>query len=121
MSQRFSGVTIVHWTTPLPVPFVPADVLIEAFACELPEVVKQQLTDLHQNTPENVPVWLNLEYLSAEDWVDGCHGLPSMQASGIKKFFYFPGFTAKTGGLICERNLFTERDIWQADPAKEIG
>lgn len=109
-SQVFNGVTINHWTTPLPVAFVPGAVLIEAFACELPDEVKQQLITLHSTTPQAVPVWLNLEYLSAEDWVDGCHGLPSMQASGIKKYFFFPGFTPKTGGLICERELFAERD-----------
>ncbi|MGS0729235.1 elongation factor P maturation arginine rhamnosyltransferase EarP, partial [Shewanella sp. 0m-11] len=61
------------------------------------------------------PLWLNLEYLSAESWVEGCHGLPSMQASGLKKYFYFPGFTAKTGGLICENKLFEQRDAWQQD------
>ncbi len=119
-SQHFSGVNILHWTNPLPEPFEPGDVLIEAFACELPETIKQQLARLHQNQPERVPVWLNLEYLSAEDWVEGCHGLPSMQASGIKKFFYFPGFTPKTGGLICENELFTQRDAWQGDAANKL-
>ncbi|MGL4838009.1 MAG: elongation factor P maturation arginine rhamnosyltransferase EarP [Shewanella sp.] len=120
LSQCFNGVTINHWTTPLAVPFQPGKVLIEAFACELPIEVKQQLTALHQTAPHNVPLWLNLEYLSAEDWVEGCHGLPSMQASGIKKYFFFPGFTPKTGGLICERTLFAERDAWQQDPANKL-
>lgn len=119
-SQVFNGVTINHWTSPLPVAFVPGAVLIEAFACELPDEVKQQLIALHSTTPQAVPVWLNLEYLSAEDWVDGCHGLPSMQASGIKKYFFFPGFTSKTGGLICERELFAERDAWQRDSANKL-
>ncbi|QYJ80430.1 elongation factor P maturation arginine rhamnosyltransferase EarP [Shewanella acanthi] len=120
-SQSFNGVTIIHWTNPLPVVFESGEVLIEAFACELPDSVKQQLVELHRQTPNKVPVWLNLEYLSAEDWVEGCHGLPSMQSSGIKKFFYFPGFTPKTGGLICERSLFDERDAWQADDSNKLG
>lgn len=115
VSQCFNGVIINHWTTPLAVPYLPGKVLIEAFACELPDEVKLQLATLHKTAPQAVPLWLNLEYLSAEDWVDGCHGLPSMQVSGIKKYFYFPGFTPKTGGLICERELFAERDAWQQD------
>lgn len=118
--QIFHGVTILHWTTPLPLVYEPGEVLIEAFACELPDVVKQQLAELHIKTPKSVPLWLNLEYLSAEDWVDGCHGLPSMQASGIRKYFFFPGFTPKTGGLICERELFAERDAWQQDSANKL-
>ncbi|MCH1931010.1 elongation factor P maturation arginine rhamnosyltransferase EarP [Shewanella sp. A25] len=119
-SQCFNGVTIIHWTNPLPVAFESGAVLIEAFACELPDSVKQQLVELHRQAPAKVPVWLNLEYLSAEDWVEGCHGLPSMQSSGIKKYFYFPGFTPKTGGLICENTLFAERDAWQADISHKL-
>lgn len=119
-TQTFNGVNIIHWKEPLPIEFVAGAVLIEAFACELPEQVKEQLAYLHQNAPKSVPVWLNLEYLSAEDWVEGCHGLPSLQANGLKKYFYFPGFSAKTGGLICEQNLFAERDAWQADTANKL-
>ncbi|MDT3296139.1 elongation factor P maturation arginine rhamnosyltransferase EarP [Shewanella sp. SP2S2-6] len=118
--QSFNGVNILHWTKPLPIEFVAGEVLIEAFACELPEQVKAQLVYLHQNDPESVPIWLNLEYLSAEDWVEGCHGLPSLQANGLKKYFYFPGFGAKTGGLICEQDLFAERDAWQANSADKL-
>ncbi|WP_297893445.1 elongation factor P maturation arginine rhamnosyltransferase EarP [Shewanella sp.] len=119
-TQSFNGVKIIHWTQPLPIAFIAGSVLIEAFACELPEQVKSQLVYLHQVDPKSVPIWLNLEYLSAEDWVEGCHGLPSLQASGLKKYFYFPGFSTKTGGLICEQELFAERDAWQADSANKL-
>ena len=119
-AQSFNGVNIIHWIKPLPIEFVAGEVLIEAFACELPEQVKELLVHLHQNNPKSVPIWLNLEYLSAEDWVEGCHGLPSLQANGLKKYFYFPGFGAKTGGLICEQDLFVERDTWQADTANKL-
>ena len=119
-AQSFNGVNIIHWIKPLPIEFVAGEVLIEAFACELPEQVKELLVHLHQNDPKSVPIWLNLEYLSAEDWVEGCHGLPSLQANGLKKYFYFPGFGAKTGGLICEQDLFAERDTWQADTANKL-
>lgn len=74
----------------------PADVVIEAFACTLPPAYVAAM-----RVRSRPPVWLNLEYLSAEDWVAGCHGLPSPQA-GLRKYFFFPGFTAGTGGLLRE-------------------
>ena len=49
------------------------------------------------------PVWINLEYLSAEVWIESCHGLPSQRPDGLVKHFYFPGFTPATGGLLRAR------------------
>lgn len=76
---------------------VPAEVVIEAFACELPP----RYVEAMRTRP---PVWLNLEYLSAEDWVAGCHGLPSPQG-GLAKHFFFPGFVPGTGGLLREKDF----------------
>jgi len=59
------------------------------------------------------PLWLNLEYLSAEHWVEGCHGLPSPQANGLRKVFFFPGFTEKTGGLLREATLLARRQAFE--------
>lgn len=75
----------------------PADVVIEAFACELPAHYVEAMR-------ARPPVWLNLEYLSAEDWVTGCHGLPSPQG-GLAKHFFFPGFVPGTGGLLREKDF----------------
>lgn len=75
------------------------DVLIEAFGCPLPPACIAAMA--RRSRP---PVWLNLEYLSAEDWVAGCHGLPSPQA-GLQKYFFFPGFVSGTGGLLREKNI----------------
>ncbi|MDR3590552.1 MAG: elongation factor P maturation arginine rhamnosyltransferase EarP, partial [Negativicutes bacterium] len=55
------------------------------------------------------------EYLSAEDWVEGCHGLPSPQGNRLQKFFFFPGFTGKTGGLLRETGLIERRRAFQGD------
>lgn len=75
-----------------------ADVVIEAFACELPAAYLQGLA-----RRERRPVWLNLEYLSAEAWVDGCHGMASPHPSlPLTKHFVFPGFTPSTAGLLRE-------------------
>jgi uncharacterized repeat protein (TIGR03837 family) len=52
------------------------------------------------------PVWINLEYLSAEEWIVECHGLSSPQPdSSLKKYFFFPGFVPGTGGVLKERSL----------------
>jgi len=109
-AQRADGVDVVDWTRPAP-PLPPGDVVIEAFACDPPAEFVQRMRD--QVRP---PVWINLEYLSAEDWVENCHALPSPQPGGLRKYFFFPGFTPATGGLLRERDLLPARDALQADP-----
>jgi hypothetical protein len=80
---------------------IPAQIVIEAFACELPPRYVEAMASMPRP-----PVWLNLEYLSAEDWVAGCHGLPSPHPRlPLVKHFFFPGFVAGTGGLLREKNL----------------
>jgi len=51
------------------------------------------------------PCWINLEHLSAERYVARCHGLPSPQGNGLCKWFFYPGFTPDTGGLLRESDL----------------
>ncbi|WP_271412231.1 elongation factor P maturation arginine rhamnosyltransferase EarP [Pseudomonas sp. Q1-7] len=109
-SQRRQGVEIRHWRRDWQ-PVAPADVVIEAFACQLPGPYLQAMAER-----ADTPRWLNLEYLSAEDWVVGCHGLPSFQPGGLQKTFYFPGFTEGTGGLLRETALVARRQAFQADP-----
>ncbi len=70
------------------------DVVIEAFACTLPAAYVNAMA-----SSKKQPVWLNLEYLTAEPWADEMHLLPSPQNNGLNKYFYFPGFTHKTGGV----------------------
>jgi len=108
--QLLEGVAVHRW----PIEWQPvavADVVIEAFACHLPPAYIESMAQ--RSVP---PLWLNLEYLSAEDWVAGCHGLPSLQPGGLQKFFFFPGFTAQTGGLLRERGLLEQRLCFQQDP-----
>lgn len=79
------------------------DVVVEAFGCELPE----HFQTLIAQTPHTV--WVNLEYLSAEAYVARQHGLPSPvmhgPAKGVTKWFFYPGFTTDTGGLLREPDL----------------
>ena len=110
VSQRASGVEVVLWENPFPETDV-ADVVIEAFACELPASYLGAMAN--RATP---PVWINLEYLSAEEWVEGCHlGQSPQSGTGLSKTFFFPGFTERTGGLLRERELpFNRSQEWEA-------
>ncbi|WP_018410142.1 elongation factor P maturation arginine rhamnosyltransferase EarP [Methyloversatilis thermotolerans] len=111
-----SGITVLHWTDNVALP-PPAGCVIEAFGCSPPAAF---VSAMAQRQP--APRWINLEYLSAEDWVDGCHRLPSIDpATGLRKYFFFPGFTPGTGGLLRERNLFVRRDAWRAAHAAASG
>jgi len=113
--QQVAGITVRHWPRDDFPEVDAAEVVIEAFACSLPDAY---LAAMQQRRP--APAWYNLEYLSAEDWVDGCHGLASPQPRlGLMKRFFFPGFTDKTGGLLCETGLLEARDAWQADEATQ--
>lgn len=109
--QQVAGITIRRWNSGW-LPDIDTDVVIEAFACHLPEPCLPALAAL---TPR--PVWLNLEYLSAEDWVNDCHGLPSIHPQlPLTKYFFFPGFSARTGGLLRECGLLERRQGFQRDP-----
>jgi uncharacterized repeat protein (TIGR03837 family) len=109
-TQQSHGVEIRHWFE-LFEEVYPAELVIEAFACELPPRYVQAMAE---KLPK--PVWINLEYLSAENWVAGCHGLPSPHLKlPLVKYFFFPGFTPETGGLLLECGLLARRDEFQAD------
>ncbi|HLY96109.1 MAG TPA: elongation factor P maturation arginine rhamnosyltransferase EarP [Sideroxyarcus sp.] len=108
--QHCRGVEVRHWSRDFPV-VEPAGLVIEAFACKLPQPYIEAMA-----AKEHKPVWINLEYLSAEDWVEGCHRLPSPHATlPLTKYFFFPGFTGKTGGLLLERDLLARRDAFQSE------
>lgn len=108
--QWHEGVEVCHWLPEWP-DVEPADVVIEAFACNLPDAYISAMAASGRRI-----LWLNLEYLSAEDWVVGCHALPSMRSDGLQKYFFFPGFEEGTGGLIREGDLIERREAFQNDP-----
>ena len=83
------------------------DIVIAAFSCDLPDIYLQRMAANPQAT-----LWFQLEYLSAEPWVDGFHLQTSQREDGLKPIFFFPGFTPKTAGLIRERNLDRAHDRW---------
>jgi uncharacterized repeat protein (TIGR03837 family) len=102
--QSCDGVVVCAWHTPLATA-EPAQVVIEAFGCALPE---SYLAAMREQSPR--PVWINLEYLSAETWVAQHHGLPSPHPRlPLTKYFFFPGYTPDTGGLLVEADLEEQR------------
>ena len=113
-SQHRRGVEVRMWRDPFS-EVQPAEFVIAAFGCKLPQSYIEAMA-----VQENKPVWINLEYLSAEDWVHGCHRLPSPHPSlPLTKYFFFPGFTKQTGGLLLERDLLARRDTFLGDPAQQ--
>ncbi|GAB3466802.1 elongation factor P maturation arginine rhamnosyltransferase EarP [Massilia terrae] len=112
--QLVQGVTVLHWQgkdgsfAPQDIP----DVVIEFFGVDLPPAYVEAMA-----AREPRPVWINYEGLSAEEWVEGCHRMPSMHPRlPITKYFFFPGFTGKTGGLLHEARLLAERARFQPAP-----
>ena len=93
------------------------DVLVDTFDCEFAiNLIAAQAI----NTPArgqfehvkstNQPVWLNLEYLTAESFAERAHTLPyvhhSGAAQGWTQRYFYPGFNERTGGLLREIDLF---------------
>lgn len=110
--QGAPGVTVLPWRDPLPHE-TPGDVVVETFGCDPPPAFVEAM----QVCPQP-PVWVNLEYLSAEGYVERSHRLPSPQlvgpGKGLMKWFFYPGFTDATGGLVLEPGLLDARDGFDA-------
>ena len=109
--QGAADVEVLGW----PGPDTPGDVVVEAFGCDPPPAFVK-----HMVAAARPPVWINLEYLSAEPFVERSHGLPSPQPGGLTKWFFYPGFTPATGGLLREAALLQaradfDRDAWLRD------
>ncbi|MEO0317431.1 MAG: hypothetical protein RL404_1108 [Pseudomonadota bacterium] len=106
--QTLDGFRLRHWRKggALVSPAVQAaDLVVAAFGCRLPEDYLSAMAARAES-----PAWLNLEYLSAEDWVAGSHGLPSPHPRlKLTEHFYFPGFRAGTGGLLKEAGYDARR------------
>lgn len=90
------------------------DVLVSAFGVEPPPALRATLAGAPRR-----PLWVQLEYLSAEEWVATHHGLRSTKpADGAVEHFYYPGFDAGTGGLLREAGLFAQRDAFVGSGAQ---
>lgn len=116
LTQTVQGISVVHWQAErlqFPASLSSIDLCIEAFACEVPIEFIQALN--HANP---AALWVNLEYLTAESWAADCHLLPSPQRGvRLAKYFFFPGFTKQTGGLLREQSVVAQAAQVAAQPA----
>ena len=78
-----------------------ADLIIETFACEIPK-------EYMDKALKNSKLIINLEYFSAEKWVDDFHLQESFLGGNLKKYFFIPGLSEKSGGILLD-NEFLER------------
>lgn len=91
----------------------PAAVVIDTFGCGLPPRYVAAMAACADK-----PLWIVLEYLSAEPWVREHHGLPSPHPQyGLPRYFFFPGVSEGTGGVLREADLLARRDGFDA-PAR---
>jgi len=111
--QTLDGIVVEHWHAEVGDALEIADVVIEAFACELPGAYLAAMARRARR-----PVWINLEYLSAEDWVADFHLRPSPHPRyPLLKTFFFPGLSAGTGGVLKEHDLDARRAAFDTDAA----
>lgn len=83
--------------------------VIETFGCELPPQVLERMRQCR-------PLWLNWEYLTAEDWAVGLHAMSSLQPNGLEKYFWFMGIDEDSGGLLREPDYLAEREKFRQQP-----
>lgn len=127
------GVEVRAWgSAPPGAGEAPPDVMVEAFGGDIaPEFIAYSACQSSvRGQKGHQPVWINLEYLSAESYVERNHGLPSLlssgPAAGWTRWFFYPGFTPATGGLLCEPDLMLRREAfdrerWRAANAPASG
>ena len=124
------GVEVRGWNAPPPAATERApDVMVEAFGCDIaPEFIAYSAYT--SSAGGQKPLWINLEYLSAEGYVERNHRLPSLIMSGLAagwtRWFFYPGFTPATGGLLREDDLMArrgafDRAAWRAAHAATVG
>ena len=109
--QAVGGVRVCRLDSLRAGKFALPDVVIEAFGCGLPE---PYLAAMAANS--RPPVWIVLEYLSAEPWIDTSQALPSRHPTlPLTRWFWFPGFTRKSGGVLREAGVLEARDAFRGD------
>ena len=104
LASPVAGIEVRHWDTNFP-DVSPANIVIEAFACELPDNYLAAMAALQEK-----PVWINLEYLCVEAWGPDFHCQPSPHPRlPLTKYFFVPGTLPGSGGLLREADLLSRQ------------
>ncbi|MFK7965726.1 MAG: elongation factor P maturation arginine rhamnosyltransferase EarP [Burkholderiaceae bacterium] len=78
------------------------DLIIAMLGTTVPAAMRAQIR-------EQKIGWIRYEYLTAEPWVDSFHGLRSIKPDdGMTEWFYYPGYTLASGGLLREKTLLDD-------------
>lgn len=80
-----------------------ADLVIETFACNIPETYMKKALKTSK-------LMINLEYFSSEDWVDDFHLQESFLGGNLKKYFFIPGLSEKSGGIILDKEFLDRKN-----------
>lgn len=113
IGATIDGVRIEAWEP------TPADALADSAPDSRPDALPDVLVTGFDARPPNAlrrrmrpgaPLWITVEHLSAEAWVETCHRSPSPKADGCIEHFFYPGFTPQTGGLLLEPGILAARD-----------
>ena len=95
----------------------PFSIVLECFQCGRPDWLENILFAPDFNRTVQI---INIDYLTAEDYADEFHLLKSgTRKTNIKKIFFMPGFTPKTGGLIF--NKVSQNKDFNGGPASAGG
>lgn len=107
--KAYPNIHIVRWSErPEDQPQHP-DIVLETFGCRLPDAMRAHLEKRYPQT-----MILNLDYLSAEDWVESCHDVVGLHPTrAIQKTWFFPGFTDHTGGVIISPTDRAKKETFQ--------
>jgi uncharacterized repeat protein (TIGR03837 family) len=111
--QKIESWTLVRWDHPWE-GFArrQARLVIESLACGRPAHYD---TIFYDPAGTERVLHINLEHLTAEDYAEEFHRLPSVSPlSRIKKHFFLPGFTPKTGGLLLDPAFLERKRVWNS-------
>lgn len=111
--QTLNGYQIFRWTADTlclqEFQKNPPDFIIECFQCGRPDWLEHLLFDV--KFPHITHI-IMIDYLTAEDYAEDFHLLPSITRSArVKKVNFMPGFTKKTGGLILDTCFYEHAKI----------
>ena len=86
---------------------IPA-VILQTFQCGLPDWLDELIYGEDFSSSGKFCRILNIEYLTAEKWAEDFHLLRGgSRSKNVRKYFFMPGFTGKTGGLILDKAFLT--------------
>lgn len=116
--QTVDGILVLPWDAAQEAN--PSQIVLETFGCKIPDSFENRIA-----LTKPAPLWINVEYLSAEAWVKDWHTLPSPHPRlPVTKYYFYPGFMKGTGGVLFEKDYLykeTEFTIHRKELLDSIG